>query len=683
MPLALAGLIITMLATCSPAAADEAVFSDNSDYIYNRWLGLIISWSWIGTAVGTTDDYRLLGGGPFEGSERTYSLIRESDDRAVLGVACRTYRIEGYGPGSPERYDIAVAQDVDGNVRYLAVAGIDGQGQLYSWQAAGAAEAPILLPAAPEVGQQFTRPNGWTAEVVATDVTLARLPTEMGPYYHCLQLRLTRGPETHDQWLCPFLGVVKEVWPAVTGAVWHRAFDAEDVFPISSVISEIARTLGKPVADITREDLKQVSALDYGSFPATLEGVQHCDNLVELSYRTIGGSSLDIDQIGDLTKLESLSLEQGHITDFSPLANLTNLRTLRLRWTACDDIRILAGLINLQVLDLTGNEIMDASPLSRLAGLTELDLTGNEIADISPLSGLTGLTELHLWGNPIEDLSALAGLSQLEVLYLGSGSIRDLSPLQNLTQLLVLGLGNTRVADISPLAALGNLQRVTLYENLVTDISSLMGLENLLYVDLRFNPLAVAMVYDYIPLLRDRGVEVRHNTIVPILVYAVADPPFVYHNRMSDWETLPLRSTISITFEDHNGNSQHWINVGPDTAGGAMVWLYPTDDEMVWEVMGRFGPDVPVGTAVLRIGVQGLYAGGYGETLLEVQVRPLGDVDGNGGVEPADLQPLLQALNGNPPAGYHPKAFDLDGNGACEPGDLMLLLSILNGRPLP
>ncbi len=52
-------------------------------------------------------------------------------------------------------------------------------------------------------------------------------------------------------------------------------------------------------------------------------------------------------------------------------------------------------------------------------------------------------------------------------------------------------------------------------------------------------------------------------------------------------------------------------------------------------------------------------------------------------VAPADVQPLLQALNGHTPAGYHPEAFDLDGNGACEPGDLMLLQSILNGRPLP
>ncbi|NIA21093.1 MAG: hypothetical protein GWP05_03770 [Anaerolineaceae bacterium] len=48
-----------------------------------------------------------------------------------------------------------------------------------------------------------------------------------------------------------------------------------------------------------------------------------------------------------------------------------------------------------------------------------------------------------------------------------------------------------------------------------------------------------------------------------------------------------------------------------------------------------------------------------------------------------DISLLIMKLNGNPPAGYHEKAFDLDANGGAEPGDVTLLINILNGVPVP
>ena len=90
-----------------------------------------------------------------------------------------------------------------------------------------------------------------------------------------------------------------------------------------------------------------------------------------------------------------------------------------------------------------------------------------------------------------------------------------------------------------------------------------------------------------------------------------------------------------------------------------------------------------VGDVQLDITVTGVDVGGEGQTTATLTVRLLGDIDGNGAPEPADVSVLIMKLNGVPPPGYHDNAFDLDGNGAAEPGDVQILMNILNGLPVP
>ncbi|MBN2582372.1 MAG: hypothetical protein JXL80_04840 [Planctomycetes bacterium] len=68
------------------------------------------------------------------------------------------------------------------------------------------------------------------------------------------------------------------------------------------------------------------------------------------------------------------------------------------------------------------------------------------------------------------------------------------------------------------------------------------------------------------------------------------------------------------------------------------------------------------------------------ERIIEVPftVRPLGDIDGNGGAEPTDISLLINKLNNLDTSGFHPYAFDLDKNGGAEPTDLSVLINVLN-----
>ncbi|MBN1507782.1 MAG: hypothetical protein JW955_13105, partial [Sedimentisphaerales bacterium] len=113
------------------------------------------------------------------------------------------------------------------------------------------------------------------------------------------------------------------------------------------------------------------------------------------------------------------------------------------------------------------------------------------------------------------------------------------------------------------------------------------------------------------------------------------------------------------------------------------VQLEPTDDPMVWIVRStRRETNLPRNVRI-TFTVTGRDHGGQATTQRPLVVRSLGDVDGNGGVEPTDMAALINALNGMPPQGYDAEAFDLDANGGAEPGDLSVLINILNGLPIP
>lgn len=121
--------------------------------------------------------------------------------------------------------------------------------------------------------------------------------------------------------------------------------------------------------EITHKDLDGITHLRAQFLDiASLEGIQHCSNLGELS--------LDANQISDLSPLAGvempnlwlLDLGYNQISDLSPLAE--------------------AEMPNLIALYLGSNQISDISPLAEagLANLSDLDLSGNQISDLSPLA---------------------------------------------------------------------------------------------------------------------------------------------------------------------------------------------------------------------------------------------------------------------------------------------------------
>lgn len=127
-------------------------------------------------------------------------------------------------------------------------------------------------------------------------------------------------------------------------------------------------------------------------------------------------SSTNVTNITPLkgSRLQSLSLLDTPIADYSPLIEMPQIEELKLDRLDENDVSICAQLTQLVSLTLNKTpDLMDLAPLSGLTKLSFLDLINDGIRDISGVAQLSNLDYICLIGNPISDLSPLANAPRL------------------------------------------------------------------------------------------------------------------------------------------------------------------------------------------------------------------------------------------------------------------------------
>ncbi len=189
------------------------------------------------------------------------------------------------------------------------------------------------------------------------------------------------------------------------------------------------------------------------------------------------------DQLGNLSRLESLSLGRNQLTGNIPveLANLTRLESLHLgtnQLTGPIPSEI-GQLANLTLLYLFRNRLTGSIPgtLGGLSSLERLGLSNNRLTGTIPpeLGSLAHLEELTLHYNQLTGSipAALGQLPGLELLYLNENQLTGPIPseLGSLNRLSQLWLRNNRLTGAIP-SPLGNLARL---EWLYLDNNQLTG----------------------------------------------------------------------------------------------------------------------------------------------------------------------------------------------------------------
>lgn len=199
----------------------------------------------------------------------------------------------------------------------------------------------------------------------------------------------------------------------------------------------------------------------------------------------------DLKFFPNLQSLNLENIEQG--IDFYPLAQCSRLYSLYLQNGELTDISFVSSMKSLQNLDVNGNNISDLSPIAKCSNLYYLDISGNPVSDLTVIKELD-LRDISLDFACLPDLSFLMNWENLEYLSLYGCGGQDLSPLTGLNHLkslylyayIIDGERETPLGDISFIQNLPQLERLTLSG--LTDYSQVeyvKSLTNLTYLYLR------------------------------------------------------------------------------------------------------------------------------------------------------------------------------------------------------
>lgn len=281
-----------------------------------------------------------------------------------------------------------------------------------------------------------------------------------------------------------------------------------------SVPAYFGYTIGGVIEDIAIDD-PSLDALVRDKLGVTA-GVQlQTDDLWKITELTVPKDVESISDLGLLTQLESLTIENRTIESLDMLSTLTRLKSLIIRNCplSAKDIQRIGNLPNLEHLVLTDCSLTDISGLSPSQKLLSLDLSGNAIRDVSALSMMENLTNLNLSNNALTNLSALSALTQLVQLDVSHNSLTSLTPLISCSSLselnastnkveeipvfldtnvlTVLNLSSNELTSVSPAAKYSNLRDLNVSKNKLTHISDLAVLSKLERIDFSRNEITV------------------------------------------------------------------------------------------------------------------------------------------------------------------------------------------------
>ncbi len=263
--------------------------------------------------------------------------------------------------------------------------------------------------------------------------------------------------------------IVEALGPKVTIAGHQYSANAEELD---------LKDLGE--LEWTEEDLETIQGMEnlksLHMRTSRMADFQWLSGMTQLEHLEITGENAvydNLDFLSGLTKLKSLRMPitaRGMGTyNLSALAGLTELTSIDLPHSA-EDLTPLQNLTKLETLSLEDGYMAEGKdsysnlePLRNLTNLTELRLrlvwSDNSQADISPLVGLTKLRTLEIdatcgWGDrcSIGDLTALSEMKNLEFLSLEVFALTDISPLRDLKslQFVSIGGGDNNITDWSP-----------------------------------------------------------------------------------------------------------------------------------------------------------------------------------------------------------------------------------------
>ncbi len=249
-------------------------------------------------------------------------------------------------------------------------------------------------------------------------------------------------------------------------------------------------------------------AVDGGN-PGQFINIKNAVGIKSLTIQNTALTQEDLETIGTMSSLETLTLDTCSLATTAPLSSLTALKYLNLnnnaignisaieampeltelymQRNALRDLSSLSGCGKLAVLDISYNSVTALDALSALSSLTKLDISHNQITDIAPLNICSLLADLAANNNQISDLSGFTQCSSLERINLSYNELTNIDTLNTFSNLSYLNFSHNQVTDIAAWPKQSNLVTIDGSYNEISDLSGLSGLECLNNILMDYN----------------------------------------------------------------------------------------------------------------------------------------------------------------------------------------------------
>ena len=235
------------------------------------------------------------------------------------------------------------------------------------------------------------------------------------------------------------------------------------------------------------------------AFPADAQDSKDLARFPYLQTLTVENSTLeDWSALASLSQLKELTFRNCLLSaeDLLAIASLPQLEKLTLANCGLSDIGNLAGAVKLTHLDLNNNTIRDLSPLSEMVGLYELDLDHNALEEIGPLGSLLALQTLDISFNSLATVAPLVSCTQLYSLDVSNNLLTSLTGIENMKRLTSLNASYNSITDATPISGCTALAELNISNNTLADISCLRTLNSLMHFDFSYNQVSALPVWD-------------------------------------------------------------------------------------------------------------------------------------------------------------------------------------------
>ena len=191
-------------------------------------------------------------------------------------------------------------------------------------------------------------------------------------------------------------------------------------------ISALGDINGLQVYSLSLENVKNfdLSFLDtsrmthIGLYNSTIQDIQHIGRIPQLESITLKSMQIEnVDFLSDLNKLRYLNIVDCNVNNLSAIGKLQILDDLSITNCGLNDISFLQNC-EVEYLDISNNKITDISAIYNMDKLEKLDVSNNKVKGKVDISNLKKLRWANMRFNEITDISPnLSSLYSLDLSY--------------------------------------------------------------------------------------------------------------------------------------------------------------------------------------------------------------------------------------------------------------------------